>query len=47
MSKIDLIVTGPHFYTMQGPGVGYLGNAAMAVDHGQILAVETWRPWSV
>jgi 5-methylthioadenosine/S-adenosylhomocysteine deaminase len=39
MQKIDLLVVGPHFYTMQGEGVGYLANGAMAVDRGRILAI--------
>jgi 5-methylthioadenosine/S-adenosylhomocysteine deaminase len=37
--KIDLLVFGPHFYTLQGEGVGYLPDAAMAVDRGKILAI--------
>jgi 5-methylthioadenosine/S-adenosylhomocysteine deaminase len=39
LQKIDLLVSGPHFYTMQGDGVGYLANAMMAVDKGKILAI--------
>lgn len=32
MKKIDTIVVAPHFYTMEGAGVGYHSDAAMAVD---------------
>lgn len=39
MKKIDTIVVAPHFYTMEGAGVGYYGDAAMAVDGGKILEV--------
>lgn len=39
MKKIDTIVVAPHFYTMEGPGVGYRADAAMAVDAGKILEV--------
>lgn len=39
MQKIDLVVSGPHFYTMAGPGVGYQPDRAMAVDRGRILAI--------
>ena len=39
MKKIDTIVVAPHFYTMEGAGVGYHGDAAMAVDGGKILEV--------
>ncbi|HEX2909210.1 MAG TPA: amidohydrolase family protein [Chloroflexia bacterium] len=39
MQKIDLLVSGPHFYTMQGEGVGYLSEAALAVDRGKIIAI--------
>lgn len=38
MKKIDTIVVAPHFYTMEGAGVGYYGDAAMAVDGGRF-----WR----
>lgn len=36
---VDLLVIGPHFYTMRGEGVGYLAEAAMAVDRGRIVAI--------
>ena len=39
MKKIDTIVVAPHFYTMEGAGVGYHSDAAMAVDGGKILKV--------
>jgi 5-methylthioadenosine/S-adenosylhomocysteine deaminase len=39
VQKIDLLVSGPHFYTMQGEGVGYMADVAMAVDKGKILAI--------
>ena len=39
MIKIDMLVKAPHFYTMQGNGVGYLENGVMAVDKGKILAI--------
>ena len=39
MRKIDKLVCAPHFYTMEGEGVGYRANAAMAVDCGKILEV--------
>jgi len=35
MKKIDTIVVAPHFYTMEGAGVGYHSDAAMAVDGGK------------
>ena len=38
MKKIDTIVVAPHFYTMEGAGVGYHGDAAMAVDEARF-----WR----
>lgn len=39
MKKVDKIVAAPHFYTMQGEGVGYIADAAMAIDGGEIKAV--------
>ncbi len=39
MKKIDKLVCAPHFYTMEGEGVGYRAEAAMAVDGGKILEV--------
>ena len=39
MENIDLLVSAPHFYTMEGNGVGYCPDSAMAVDCGKILAI--------
>lgn len=39
MKRVDMIVEAPHFYTMEGEGVGYLSDAAMAIDGGKIVAV--------
>ena len=36
MKKIDMIVKAPHFYTMEGDGVGYKTGVAMLVDGGKI-----------
>lgn len=40
MKKVDMIVKAPHFYTMEGEGVGYKNNVAMVVDGGKIIAIE-------
>lgn len=40
MKKVDMIVKAPHFYTMEGQGVGYKSNVAMVVDSGKIIALE-------
>ena len=37
MKKIDMIVKAPHFYTMEGDGVGYKTGVAMLVDGGKII----------
>ena len=39
MKKVDKLVFAPHIYTMEGEGVGYRGNAAMAVDCGKVIEV--------
>ncbi len=39
MENVDLLVRAPHFFTMEGDGVGYCPNSAMAVDRGKILAI--------
>ena len=39
MKNVDLLVRAPHFFTMEGDGVGYCPNSAMAVDRGKILAI--------
>lgn len=36
MKKIDMIVKAPHFYTMEGEGVGYKSGVVMLVDGGRI-----------
>lgn len=36
MKKVDMIVKAPHFYTMEGAGVGYRSGVAMIVDGGKI-----------
>lgn len=37
MKKVDMIVKAPHFYTMEGDGVGYKNDVAMVVDCGKIV----------
>ena len=37
MKKVDMIVKAPHFYTMEGDGVGYKADQAMIVDGGKIV----------
>lgn len=39
MKKIDKLVTAPHFYTMEGEGVGYRAASAIAINCGKILEV--------
>jgi 5-methylthioadenosine/S-adenosylhomocysteine deaminase len=39
MEKVDLLVRAPHFFTMDGDGVGHRQNSAMAIDRGKILAI--------
>jgi len=39
MENIDLLVCAPHFFTMNGDGVGYCPNSAMAIDRGKILSI--------
>ena len=39
MVPIDLLISGPHFLTMEGDGVGYMPDCAMAVDRGKIIAL--------
>ena len=36
MKKVDMIVKAPHFYTMEGEGVGYKTGVAMIVNAGKI-----------
>lgn len=40
MKKVDMFVKAPHFYTMEGEGVGYKTNVAMVIDGGRIIAIE-------
>lgn len=35
-----MIINAPHFYTMEGQGVGYKTGIAMVVDAGKIIAIE-------
>lgn len=37
MKKVDMLVKAPHFYTMEGQGVGYKTGSAMVVDGGRIV----------
>ncbi|AOT70758.1 amidohydrolase family protein [Geosporobacter ferrireducens] len=44
MKNVDMIVKAPHFYTMEGDGVGYRTEVAMVVDGGKIIEIaETGR----
>lgn len=40
MKTVDMIVEAPHFYTMEGIGVGYKTGVAMVVDGGKIVAID-------
>lgn len=40
MKRVDMVVKAPHFYTMEGEGVGYKSGVAMVVDSGKIIAIE-------
>lgn len=40
MRKVDMIVKAPHFYTMEGIGVGYKTGIALAIDSAKIMAIE-------
>lgn len=37
MKKVDMIVNAPHFYSMEGKGVGYKSGVSMIVNSGQIV----------
>jgi 5-methylthioadenosine/S-adenosylhomocysteine deaminase len=37
----DTLIAGGHLLTMSGEGVGFLENGAVAIDHGEIVAVDT------
>jgi 5-methylthioadenosine/S-adenosylhomocysteine deaminase len=39
VTRVDLLISAAHALTMDGPGVGYLADAALAVDRSRILAV--------
>lgn len=39
MKKVDMIVKSPHFYTMEGGGVGYKTGIAMIVDEGKTIDI--------
>jgi 5-methylthioadenosine/S-adenosylhomocysteine deaminase len=39
MTKIDMIVKAEHMYTLQGEGVGYREDHALAIDRGRIVAL--------
>lgn len=41
MKKIDMIVKAPHIYTMEGEGVGYKSDIALAIDSGKIINIGT------
>jgi 5-methylthioadenosine/S-adenosylhomocysteine deaminase len=36
---VDLLVSAPHALTMQGDGVGYRADVALAIDRGRIVAL--------
>lgn len=40
MKKVDMIVKAPHFYTMEGEGVGYKTGIAMVIDSGKIIDIK-------
>ncbi len=39
MKKIDMIINAPHMYTLEGIGVGYRADHALAIDRGKIIAI--------
>ena len=41
MKAVDLIVRAPHFYTMEGKGVGYKDKVSMVIDGGKISGFIT------
>ncbi len=43
MKKVDMTVKAPHFYTMEGDGVGYKAEMAMVVDGGKIIDFMDWE----
>lgn len=36
MHKVDMLVSAPHFFTMEGAGVGYKNNIVMVIKDGKI-----------
>ncbi len=40
MQKVDTIIKAAHMLTMEGQGVGYLENHAIAIERGKIVAVK-------
>lgn len=38
MQSVDLLLHGPHVFTMAGEGVGYRGDHALVIDRGRIIA---------
>lgn len=41
MKKVKMIVNAPHFYTMEGKGVGYRTDLSMVIDEGKIIDMIT------
>jgi len=39
MKKVDMLLKAQHVYTMEGDGVGYRENCAIAIDSGKIIAI--------
>jgi 5-methylthioadenosine/S-adenosylhomocysteine deaminase len=39
VKKVDMIVHAPHFYTMEGEGVGYKTGVSMVIDSGKIIDI--------
>lgn len=39
MKKIDTLITSKHIYTMEGDGVGYISDGAIAIDSSKIVAI--------
>ncbi len=43
MKKVKMIVNAPHFYTMEGKGVGYRTDLSMVIDDGKIIDMITHK----
>jgi 5-methylthioadenosine/S-adenosylhomocysteine deaminase len=39
MPRVDLLISAAHVLTMDGPGVGYLADTALAIDRSRIVAL--------